>query len=97
MHLDGGADYPVRKLGVCHLRPERILQPYERENQKITQRRRGREGAQRIGNLGDGDFFVGAEDEAHGVADFAERGVGLYGLVDEGHQVLFALDRKSVV
>src|SRR4030095_6988663 len=28
---------------------------------------------------GDGDFFVGAESVAHGVADFAERGVGFYG------------------
>src|SRR5689334_21473428 len=40
--------------------------------------------------LGDGDLFVGAEDVAHGVADFAEGGVGFYGVVDEGHQVFGA-------
>src|ERR1700751_4053419 len=44
-------------------------------------------------SLGDGDFFVGAEDFAHGVADFAECGVRLYGVVDKGHQVLAALRR----
>src|SRR5208337_4348590 len=40
---------------------------------------------------GDGDFFVGAEDGAEGIADFAEGGVGFYGVVDEGHQVGAAL------
>jgi hypothetical protein len=35
--------------------------------------------------LGDGGFFVGAEDLAQGVADFAEGGVGFYGGVDGGH------------
>ena len=37
--------------------------------------------------LSDGDFFVDAEDVAHGVADFAEGGVGLYGVEDEGHEI----------
>src|SRR5882762_5862013 len=41
--------------------------------------------------LGDGDFFVGAEDVAEGVADFAEGGVGFDGVVEEGHEVVFAL------
>src|SRR5690242_10755257 len=41
--------------------------------------------------LGDGDFFVGAEDGAHGFADFAEGGVGFYGVVDERHEVLGAV------
>jgi len=41
--------------------------------------------------LGDGDFLVGAEDVAHGVADFAERGVGFGGVEDEGHEVVGAL------
>src|SRR5882672_8233413 len=40
--------------------------------------------------LGDGDFFVGAEDGAHGFADFAEGGVGFYGVVDAGHEVFGA-------
>ena len=35
--------------------------------------------------LRDGDFFVGAEDFAEGVADFADRGVGFYGVEEEGH------------
>src|ERR1700722_5224488 len=43
--------------------------------------------------LGDSDFFVGAEGIAHGVADFAEGGVGLHGVDDERHQVFFALAR----
>ena len=38
-----------------------------------------------LNTLGDGDFFVGAEDEAEGFADFAQGGVGFYGVVDEGH------------
>ena len=37
--------------------------------------------------LGDGDFFVGAEDFAHGVADFTKRGIRLDGVVDEGHEI----------
>src|SRR5229473_5424474 len=41
--------------------------------------------------LGDGDFFVDAEDVAEGVADFAERGVGFHGVVEEGHEVVFTL------
>src|SRR6266481_3999592 len=40
--------------------------------------------------LGDGDFFVDAEDVAEGVADFAERGVGFHGVVEEGHEIVFA-------
>jgi len=40
---------------------------------------------QRRKHLGDSDFFVGAEDGAYGFADFAESGVGFYGVVDEGH------------
>src|SRR6266446_9124310 len=40
---------------------------------------------------GDGDFFVGAEDFAHGVADFAESGVGFYGVEEVGHQIFGAL------
>jgi hypothetical protein len=64
------------------------------DEQRITQRRRERKGARRhLGEavkvakaeLGDGDFFVGAEGVAHGVADFAEGGVGFYGVEDEGH------------
>jgi len=43
----------------------------------------------------DGDVFVGAEGVAHGVADFAERSVGFDGIVDERHQVVFALRRRS--
>src|SRR5216683_5917519 len=43
--------------------------------------------------LGDGDFFVGAEDFAHGVADFTERGVGFYGVEDVRHQIVAALRR----
>src|SRR5437879_619761 len=38
----------------------------------------------------DGDFFVGANDRAHGVADVAQRGVGFDSLVDVWHQVLGA-------
>ena len=30
-------------------------------------------------------FFVGAEDFAEGVADFAYGGVGFYGVEEEGH------------
>jgi hypothetical protein len=35
--------------------------------------------------LGDGDFFVGAEDFAEGVADFAYSGIGFYRVEEEGH------------
>src|ERR1044071_7511912 len=35
-------------------------------------------------------FFVGAEDGAHGVADFAERGIGFYRVVYVRHQVFVA-------
>jgi len=40
--------------------------------------------------LGDGDFFVGAEDVAEGVADFAEGGVAFHGIVDKRHEIVFA-------
>ena len=40
--------------------------------------------------LGDGDFFVGAEDVAEGVANFTKSGVGFYGVVKERHEVVFA-------
>jgi hypothetical protein len=40
--------------------------------------------------LSNGDFFVDAEDVAQGVADFAEGSVGLHGIVNEGHEVVFA-------
>src|SRR6267143_657251 len=40
--------------------------------------------------LRDGDFFVGAEDVAEGVADFAEGGVGFHGIVDKRHEIVFA-------
>src|SRR5580658_3365541 len=39
---------------------------------------------------GNGGFVVDAEDRAQGVADFAERRVRLYGLVEVRHQVLAA-------
>jgi hypothetical protein len=45
--------------------------------------------------LGDGDFFVDAEDVAQGVADFAERGVGFHGVVKEGHEVVLALGGRA--
>ena len=38
-----------------------------------------------------GDFFLGAEDGAHGVADFAEGGLGFDSFVDEGHEILGVL------
>src|SRR5882762_11849030 len=41
------------------------------------------------------DLFVGAEGVAHGVADFAECGVGFDGVIDEGHEVVLALARGS--
>src|SRR5256885_14347743 len=41
--------------------------------------------------LGDGDFFVGAEDVAEGIADFAQSRVGLYRLEDVGHEIFSAL------
>src|SRR5512140_3818469 len=34
-------------------------------------------------------FFVGAKDVAHGVANFAYSGVGLYGVEEERHKVVF--------
>src|SRR5450755_3538626 len=40
--------------------------------------------------LGDGDFFVRAKNVAHGFADFAERGVGLHGVVNKGYEIFFA-------
>src|SRR4029453_10701120 len=44
---------------------------------------------------GDGDFFVGAESVAHGVADFAERGVRFYGGVDRWHEIVCSLRRLA--
>src|SRR5215470_3641800 len=41
------------------------------------------------------DLFVGAKSVAHGVADFAEGGVGFDGVVDEGHQIIFAFSRGA--
>jgi hypothetical protein len=41
--------------------------------------------------LSDGNFFVGPEDLAEGVADFTKRGVGFYGIVEEGHEVVVSL------
>lgn len=43
------------------------------------------------GWLGDGDFFVDAEDVAKRVADFAESGIGFDGFVDVRHQIFVAL------
>src|SRR5271167_895389 len=43
-----------------------------------------------MGKSGDGDFFVGAEDFAEGVADFAYCGVGFDGVEQVGHQVVFS-------
>src|SRR3990172_891417 len=40
--------------------------------------------------LGHGDFFVGAEDGAEGVADFAQGGVGAHAVEDARHRVLVA-------
>src|SRR5712692_694355 len=40
--------------------------------------------------LSDSHFFVSAENLAHGVANFAERGVGLHGIVNERHEIIFA-------
>jgi len=42
----------------------------------------------RRGSLGDRHFFVNAKSLAHRVADFAQRGVGFYGLEEIWHQVL---------
>src|SRR5882762_7349740 len=55
----------------------------------ITQsaQRKSTEGAEAASSLGDGDFFVGAEDGAHGFADFAEGGVGFHGIVDVRHEI----------
>jgi hypothetical protein len=36
-------------------------------------------------NLGDGDFFVGAEDGTHSFTNFPERGVGFHSIKDERH------------
>src|SRR5215475_1962101 len=41
------------------------------------------------------DLFVGAKSVAHGVADFAEGGVGFDCVVDEGHQIIFAFGRGA--
>src|SRR6516164_3310732 len=41
--------------------------------------------------LGDGDFLVGAENVAHGVANFSQRCVGLHGIEDVKHEILVAL------
>src|SRR5262249_47334934 len=43
-----------------------------------------------LSDLRDGDFFVGAEGVAHGVADFAEGGVGFDSVINERHQIVFA-------
>jgi len=45
--------------------------------------------------LRDGDFFVGAEDVAEGVADFAEGGVGFHGVVEEGMRLSLPLRRRE--
>src|SRR5579872_3054303 len=37
-----------------------------------------------------GYFFVGAEDFAEGVANFAYGGVGFYGVEEIGHEIVFA-------
>src|ERR1700676_5117069 len=39
---------------------------------------------------GDGDFFVGAEDGAHGVAEFAESGITFHGVEEVRHEVFLA-------
>src|ERR1700683_3667290 len=44
----------------------------------------------RAGCLGDGHFFVDAEDVSHGIANFAEGGVGLHRLVNIRHRVFRA-------
>ena len=69
---DGGSDDFVSYLGVSHKRPER-KDAEVAETTKMTV------------ILGDGHFFVGAEDLAHGIADFAESGIGFYGGIDGGH------------
>ncbi len=45
--------------------------------------------------LGDGHFFVSAEDFAKCVANLAERGINLHRLVNIGHQVFFAFRRGA--
>lgn len=72
------------------------LVPYD-ESAKRSQRRLG-EQSQRMDSSphstvncqlstdsGDGDFFVGAEDGAETLADFAKSGVRLYRIIDEWH------------
>src|SRR5271156_4244046 len=41
----------------------------------------------RTGRLGDSHFFVDAEDVAHGIANFAEGGVGLHRFVNVRHRI----------
>src|SRR5258708_37703987 len=45
--------------------------------------------------LSNGHFFVGAEDVAEGVADFAEGSVGLHGFVKERHEIFLAFGGGS--
>src|SRR5207302_6790808 len=40
---------------------------------------------------GNGDFLVGSEDGAQGIADFAQRRVGFDGFVEVRHEVFLAL------
>ena len=49
------------------------------------------EGTENCTKLSDGDFFVSAEDIAHGVADFAECGVRFHCVEDVGHKIFFSL------
>jgi len=63
MDSDRRSDDFVGELGIRH------------KNRRAERRRRGRREKSKI-HLGDGYFFVGAEGGTHGVADFAEGGVG---------------------
>ena len=59
--------------------------------QRHTEEREEKGGECCSAQLGDRDFFIGAEDVAQGVADFPERGVGFHGVVDVGHQIFRSL------
>jgi hypothetical protein len=55
------------------------------EPRKPRQKASRRENRKKGKHLGDGYFFVGAEDLAEGFADFTEGGVGFYGSIDGRH------------
>src|SRR3972149_266046 len=86
VYLNGGADDGVGEFVVSHDSPQRHREHRDKQSQSRGRRRRVAHETVLLCDLcvsvvscsSNGDFFVGAEDVAGGVADFAQGGVGAH-------------------